>query len=155
MTLNSLVFTLTELPGIEAVQVLIEGREGETLAHVVFDQPLRRGPIRTHPVFLDRERQAWLQGLVDAGRDQWRRDPLEVARRDGRMAAFHSSGDQFRLLEVKDAAVAPGTRAGEKQAVVEAVHDGKPYVIVLVQPVRTGDRGIWAISEVQPPPPGR
>lgn len=167
MTLNSLVFTLTELPEIKAVQVLIEGREGETLAHVVFDQPLRRGPIRTHPVFLDRERQAWLQGLVDAGRDQWRRDPLGVARREGRLAAFRSS-DQFRLLEVTDAAASPGTRAGAKQASVEAVHEGKAYEIVLVQPVRTGDRGVWAIAEVRakqegqardgqpsPPLPGR
>lgn len=148
MTLNSLVFTLTELTEIKAVQVLIEGKEGESLAHVVFDQPLSRGPIRTHPVSLDRERQAWLQGLVDAGRERWRLDPLEVARREGRMAAFQLS-DQFRLMEVKDVEPSPGSRPGAKRAVVEAAHGGKKYEITLIQPVRPGDRGLWAIEAVR------
>lgn len=155
MTLNSLVFTLTELPDIEKVQVLIEGREGETLAHVVFDEPGGRGPVRVYPVFLDLERQAWLQGLVDAGRDRWRLDPLEVARREGRMAAFRLR-DQFRLAEVRDAERSPGAgvRPGAKQALVEATHDGKDYEITLLQPVRPGDRGIWAITEVKSKGPG-
>ncbi len=147
MTLSSLVFTLTELPEIEKVQILIEGKTGDTLGHVVLDEPLGRGPVRTHEVFPDRERLAWLQGLVDAGREQWRRDPVEVAKRDGRMAAFRAT-DAFRLVEVRDE-TEPGAPAGAKRAFVEATHEGKKYVLTLIQPVRGADRGIWTISAIK------
>lgn len=150
MTLNALVFSLTELEGIERVQILVEGREGETLGHVVFDEPFTRGPIRTHEVFLDRERHAWLQGLVDAGREQWRLDALQVARRDGRMVGFRL-GDEFRLTATEEVEPASGFRPGARRAAVEAVHRGKSYEISLVQPVRAGDRGVWAITGVRDP----
>ncbi|MCG0275797.1 MAG: GerMN domain-containing protein [Thermosediminibacteraceae bacterium] len=43
MTINSVVNSLTELPGIEKVQFLIEGKKEETLAgHVMLDQPFSR-----------------------------------------------------------------------------------------------------------------
>lgn len=147
MTINSLAFTLTELPDIEQVQILIEGKEGDTLGHVVFDKPFTRGPIRIHDVFLDRERQAWLQGLVDAGRDEWRRVPLEAARREGRLAGFQLS-DEFRLLGMKGKGGAPLNGSGERTALVEVVRGGKHYVITLTQPIRVGDRGVWAVTAV-------
>lgn len=42
-TINSVVNSLTELPGIEKVQFLIEGKKEDTLAgHMIFDEPFSR-----------------------------------------------------------------------------------------------------------------
>lgn len=148
MTLNALVFSLTELDDVRQVQVLVEGREGDTLGHVVFDRPLERGPIRTHQVYVDPERQAWLQGRVDASQDAWRLAPLEVARREGRMAGFLLS-DTFRVVGIEDAPASPETPPGAKAAVVMASHGGRDFEILLVQPVRQGPRGIWAVESIR------
>jgi hypothetical protein len=40
MTLGSIVQTLKQFDGIERVQILVEGRTGETLGHVLLDEPL-------------------------------------------------------------------------------------------------------------------
>jgi germination protein M len=43
ITINSIVASLTELPGIQKVQFLIEGKRPETLAgHAMLDQPIAR-----------------------------------------------------------------------------------------------------------------
>ncbi len=42
MTLNSVVNSLTELPGVKKVQFLIEGEKREVYTHAIFDQPLER-----------------------------------------------------------------------------------------------------------------
>lgn len=149
MTLESLVFTLTELPEVRRVRVLVEGEAVDTLVgHADLTRPLERGPVRVSPVHLDRERQAWLQGLADAGREVWRRDPLEVARREGRMFGLRLS-DGFRLRAVEEAPPRAGLRPGAGRATVEVAHEGEKYEIALVQPVRPGDRGIWAIESVR------
>ncbi|MCK4260800.1 MAG: N-acetylmuramoyl-L-alanine amidase [Halanaerobiales bacterium] len=43
LTVESIVKTLTNLPGIDQVQILIEGHKGETIAgHIIFDKPLTK-----------------------------------------------------------------------------------------------------------------
>lgn len=45
-TISSLVYTLTSLPGVEKVQILIEGKTGQSIAgHVILDAPFGRGSI--------------------------------------------------------------------------------------------------------------
>lgn len=44
MTLSSIVNTLTEFPTIQKVMILVEGKAGETLGHILLDQPLERLP---------------------------------------------------------------------------------------------------------------
>jgi len=137
MTLRSLIFTLTDLEGVEGITILVEGEPISLLAgHVELVENMGRGPILTFPIFVDEARAGWLQQEVDAGRQTWRCDPLEVARRDGRMAGFRLT-DAFRLL----------ARTGG-EAVVAATHGGKTYTIKLRQTVRTGPRGIWTITDI-------
>jgi len=135
MTIESLVYTLTELPGIARVQILVEEQVLETLGHFELIEPIARGGIKTYPVFVDMDRQAWLQRLTDEGQALWRLDPVEVARRDGRMAGFRLE-DSFTLKEQG------------KEAVVGVSHENAQYVIRLAQPVRSGIGGIWTIVSV-------
>jgi len=145
MTINSLVYTLTDLPGINKVLILVEGLRVETLSgHILITEPLVRGPIKTHPVFFSLKRAKRLQSLVDKGQERWRLDPLEVARRDGRMAGFLLS-DKFQLLSNPS----PGNDAGSGKVEVLAYHEGKEYIIQLIQPVRNGPSGIWLIGGIR------
>ena len=141
MAVQSLVFALSELEGIERIQLLVEGRKSlEFAGHGVIEEPLVRERILTYPVFLDEERAEWLQERADGGFETFRMDPLEVAAFDGRMAGF-TSDDAFVLEDLDESA---GT------ALVTVERDGEEYVIELVQPVRTGDGGIWMIESVEP-----
>jgi hypothetical protein len=137
MTINAIVYTLTDLDGVERVTILVEGRVLDSLAgHMDLHANLDRGGIRSQPVFVDLDRASWLQDQVDRGHEVWRLDPVEVARRDGRMAGFRLA-DQFRLV---------GLEAGV--ALVEATHQGRIHFIRLTQPVRPGGGGIWVIDAI-------
>lgn len=137
MTLRSLIFTLTDLEDVEGVTILVEGEAIGLLAgHVELGENMGRAGILAWPVFPDPARAAWLQARAYAGEETWRRDPLEVARSDGRMAGFRR-GDAFRLV----------SRDGSA-AVVEATHAGRAYTIRLEQPVKAGPEGIWMITAI-------
>ena len=51
MTLYSIINTITELPGIDKVQFLIEGQKQEVYIHAVFNEPFKRNDklIKTNP----------------------------------------------------------------------------------------------------------
>jgi hypothetical protein len=74
----------------------------------------------------------------------WRLDPLEVAREESPKLGF-SSTDRFELINQ-----APGAASGTSHALVRATHAGRAYEIQLVQPVKVGKNGIWAINDVRP-----
>lgn len=138
MTLDSIVLTLTDLPGIELVRILVEGQELDSLSgHIYLGEPLSRGPIREYPVFVDLDRMTWLQRLADEGKDNWRLDPVKVASSDGRMLGFTAS-DTFEPVSAADG-----------QASVRAVQAGREYIIRLTQPVKTGSSGVWAVTGVE------
>jgi len=137
MTFNAILYTLTDLEGVRGITILVEGTLLDTLAgHMDLGENMGRVGIRSQPVFVDLDRAAWLQEQVDRGQEVWRLDPVEVARRDGRMAGFRLT-DEFRLV---------GLEAGV--ALVEATHQGWIHFIRLQQPVRPGAGGIWMIDAV-------
>lgn len=103
MALNSLVYTLTELPGIRRVQILVEGKKGETLEHTVLDRPLTRG-INAAPVLVDMERAKYLAQRSDS--ETWRRDPVQMLQWEGRMFGF--TADELKTAKV-EAAGSKGT----------------------------------------------
>jgi len=145
MTLDSLVYSLTELPEVEKVQILIDGARQDVLAgHATIAEPLERHGIKTYPIFLDAQRAAYLQEKADGGEEVWRLDPVEVAKRDGRMLGFRLS-DQFELEEL----VPQGSGSGSGEALVRAVHGEQRYLLQLVQPVKTGEGGIWMLNSVR------
>ncbi len=139
MAVRSIVYSLTERPDIEQVQILIEGKRAESLSgHTYLEQPMDRSPIVTDPVFVDEERAASLQSLADANPESLYLDPVEVARFDGRMAGFEAT-DTFTLRSIDEA-------SGE--AVVEAERGDEIYALQFEQPVRKGEGGIWVITAV-------
>ncbi len=78
MTILSLVSSLTCLPNIDRVQILVEGQRIDTIAgHAIVSGELAR-EIRLGDFFVSEERAQALQERVNAGEGTWRKDPLEV-----------------------------------------------------------------------------
>lgn len=144
MFLNSLVFTLTEVKGIDKVVIKVEGEIPEVLGQIDVKEPLSKGLIRTQPVFVDQDRCGWLQQEVDQGRQTWRLDPLKVAKFEGKMAGFLEE-DVFTLISGPSI----GEHSGTVEAEVAVVHEGKKYIIKLIQPVENGEKGIWDINSIK------
>lgn len=135
MTILSLVNSLTVLPNIDRVQILVEGKKVETLAgHADVTGELVR-VVRPGDFFVSDERSKALQERVDAGQESWRKDPLEVARREAPARGLLPNLD-YRL-----------GRSKEGYQLVE-VDYGKTYVISLHQPETKGDEGIWVIDTI-------
>lgn len=143
MFFGSLIFSLTDLEGVEQVAITVEGQTPEYLDQVEISGAATRGPTRTYPVFIDQDRARWLQQETEQGRQAWRLDPLKVAQFDGKMFGF-TSIDQFKLIS----RVNQGEYSGIGEARVEAIHDGQGYIIELIQPVKSGEKGIWLINSI-------
>ena len=92
-------------------------------------------------VELDMAALEQLQAATDQGHQPWRLDPLEVTRNEGVGLGFDPAQDTFELLPVPD----PAT--GEAQVLV--LRSEGFYVIHLVQPMRVGPDGLWAIARVE------
>ena len=139
MAVRSLVYSLTELEGVDLVQILIEGKRAETLSgHFLLDEPLGRGEIQKYPVFIDEERAEWLQNEADDGGTEFRTQPLEVARFDGRMFGFTGQEPMDLVFADEEVGIATVVVASEEQQ----------YAIHLVQPVKTGEDGIWMVEGI-------
>lgn len=137
MTLLSLVNSLTELPETQKVQILVEGKKIETLAgHFETMEPLTRA-VRTGDFFTSEMRAKALQDRVDKGQESWRKDPLEVAKRESGAKGLLSN------LEYKLVSREPG------RATVSVGYKGNTYIIVLSQPQKQGDQGIWVIKSIE------
>ncbi len=138
MTLASLVTSLTNLPEIDSVQILVEGKTVETLAgHYDLSQPSESfGFVRAGEVFCSEERTTGLQKRVGVGEELWRKDPLEVSKREAGVRRLLSDFT-FELVSIE-----------ENVAKVNA-NGQEDYQIVLIQPEVKGENGIWIISEVK------
>lgn len=84
----------------------------------------------------------WQQN-VDAGREQWRLDPLAVAREEGKAYGF-TAGDSFTII--KRYASTSLARHGEIH--VRVNHDGRDYTMILVRPFGSDDGAIWTVYRV-------
>lgn len=141
MTLLSLVNTMTDFEGVTRVQILVEGQTVETLAgHFDTSQPLTRS-LRTGPVFTSPERAKDLQARADKGQEEWRKDPLQVAKKEAPARGF-PPGDRLSVSS------SPSRHGPEGTAFVTATADGKTYLILLVQPEKKGEAGVWVIDHI-------
>lgn len=155
MTVYSIVDTLADLrTGIEKVQFLVEGEKQETLVgHLGVFEPLlpdwrqvKSGEISVGGVEINKVKMETIQQQVDNGHQPWYLDPLQVAKETGTKFGFDPREDKFELLEVVPKAEYAGTGLAE----VKAVHGDKEYIIQLIQPVKSGEHGIWAINSIRP-----
>jgi germination protein M len=144
--INSLVLTLTDLPDINKVQILIDGKANISLGgHIDLYEPIERPGIFTYPIFIDEERLAWLQEQVNEGNEEWRRDPLQVAIKEGGMFGF-SKETEYKLLEM-NIDFEPNIDH-QPNAIIEAKHNDQVYTIELIQPIDIGSNGIWTIVNI-------
>lgn len=73
------------------------------------------------------------------GTDAWRRDPVEVARREAPASFNLAPGDPYSLV---------ATDAQKGTATVFLQKDEKSYTFSLIQPVDKGENGIWKIEKI-------
>lgn len=136
MALGSLRLSLTELEGIDQVNVLLDGMKDAELDGMVLE-PMDRG-LYDYPVLPDPSRTAYLQGRFENGLDPWRADPMQVAQWEGRMFGFTAAELQGAHLD----------QAGA-QARVTVTRGGKAYGIELIQnQAVTRGEGIWTIESL-------
>lgn len=136
MTIKSLVYSLTELPNITQVQILVQGKTVDTLAgHYEIIEPLSR---RVEPgnVFTGEQRASAIQSRVENGEELWRLDPLEVAKREAPGRGLLSNL-KYVLVSQENS-----------EAVVEVEMMGETYVLSLFQPQAKGSLGVWVILNV-------
>lgn len=143
IAIDSIVFSLTELPDVIGVQFLIEGKREETIGgHSSILEPVYRR-IKVGQIYNSEDRNRYNQWKASQGKEQWRFDPIEVAKRDGRMAGF-LPGDEFELVSIKN----KGTDSETGEAIIDVVHNGKSYKIQLIQPFGPGEDKIWVVNNV-------
>lgn len=80
------------------------------------------------------------QEEVDGGANLWRLDPVDAVRYQGGLYGFDPYSDEFTLVNVD---------LGRGQAVVRVKHDGRDYEVILTQPVRRGEKGVWWIDTIR------
>jgi hypothetical protein len=146
MALGSIVKSLTELKNIYAIQFLIEGKKVEVLAkgHAEISRPLERS-IALGTLEQSKENLEKAQKKADAGQLEWRLDPLETARKEGPLHGLYVNGE-YKLISKEE----KGTYSGTGEALVRHTYKGSTYDIKLIQPVKSGKGGIWAINSIMP-----
>ncbi|ORX24550.1 sporulation protein [Thermoanaerobacterium sp. PSU-2] len=134
----ALVNTLTGLPNVNSVQILVEGNKIDSLyGYKIGLDPLSR-IVLTGEVYIDKDRVKKLQESTSFGKDSWRLDPMKVIQEEGGVVGF-SPDDDFSL-ESKKGGI----------ALINAIHDNKSYLVTLVQPEGDREGNIWVISDVKP-----
>ncbi len=92
---------------------------------------------------LDYDKVIKWQQAVDAGRDQWRLDPLEVAKREGKAYYGFSDTDSFTVVRKHSAT----SLARHGQVDVEVKHGDNVYTMIVVRPFGGGG-AIWTTYRV-------
>lgn len=143
MTIQAVVFSLTELPGVEKVQFLIEGQKQETLSgHIYAMEPIAR-TVAEGSVYNAIERIEQLQKEADAG-DSTLLDPVRAARVEGKRVGFRGD-ESYKLVSFTEI----GEYSGMGMAVVEVKGKTASYRVQMVQPAKQGKAGIWLINDLQ------
>ncbi|HYF76452.1 MAG TPA: GerMN domain-containing protein [Symbiobacteriaceae bacterium] len=136
--LNSLRVSLTEIEGIDRVEVQIDGQSGGELGGLVLE-PMDRG-LYLYPVLPNPERVKYLQQRFDQGLETWRSDALKVTQWEGRMFGFTTAELAGAKVEQKGAA-----------ATARVTRGGDVYSFKLVQNQAAGQgKGIWTIESLDP-----
>lgn len=88
---------------------------------------------------IDQKKAEGIQSQVDAGQLLWYLDPVSVAKDQIPSTYSISENDRFELKSKNTA---------EGIAIVEVIHNTKVYQVKLIQPVKKGSDGIWAVESV-------
>lgn len=123
--------------------------QGEaTLADKVDDTSTARQlapPVRTGSVSIDLARLNQIQAQVDQGHTPGYLDPEDVVRGAGAPLGLSPAADVIRLERL----IHLGEGSGTGEAYVYVLHGGREYVVQLIQPVKTGPAGIWAVNSIR------
>ncbi|SNX53150.1 Gmad2 immunoglobulin-like domain-containing protein [Thermoanaerobacterium sp. RBIITD] len=133
----ALVNTLTGLPDVDSVQILVEGNKVNSIyGYKIGLDPLKR-MVLTGEVYINKDRVKKLQENVNLGKESWRLDPIKVMQQEGGIVGF-SKDDNFSLETRKDGI-----------AMINATHENKSYLVTLIQPDGDKENNIWTISDVK------
>jgi len=133
----ALVNALTDIPGVESVQILVEGNKIDAIGkYKIGLDPLKR-MILVGDVYNNPDRIKKLQERADLGKETWRFDPIQLLRQEGGIIGIGSE-DELTLKNENNGV-----------AYVEAIHNNKMYSITLIQPLGKGDNYIWVIDNVK------
>lgn len=93
---------------------------------------------------IDLEKMQQVQQEVDAGKQPWRLDPVEVVKADAPASYEFNAIDTYNLKS-KD------VQTGNAEVEIKKTKNEKTfsYLAKLTQPVKKGDSGVWAISSIE------
>lgn len=100
-------------------------------------------PLRLGPAPIDRAIYTARQNAVDRGAIAWATDPIEVVHHDG--PSFGLNPDDPAQIVRRDADPASLV----PRVLVQVRQGDSQYLVTLIQPIRSGEGGIWAIAEVE------
>lgn len=120
---------------LHMIQPREQGDQGIWVIHDIRSRAVQTGRKPVDPELV----QGWQQE-VDNGANLWRLDPVDTVRRQGGLYGFDPYSDEYTLVEMD---------LSRGQALVRVKHDGLDYEVVLVQPVRRGEKGVWWIDTVR------
>ncbi|HEY8489255.1 MAG TPA: GerMN domain-containing protein [Thermaerobacter sp.] len=120
---------------LHMIQPREQGDQGIWVIHDVRSRAIQTGRKPVDPDLV----RGW-QEEVDGGANLWRLDPVDAVRHQGGLYGFDPYSDEFTLVQVD---------SGQGRAVVRVKHDGREYEVLLTQPVRKGDRGVWWIDTIR------
>ncbi|MGE5590643.1 MAG: hypothetical protein ACM3ZA_08535 [Bacillota bacterium] len=101
--------------------------------------------VRTGSVSMDLAKLNEIQAQVDQGHTPGYLDPEDVIRSSGMALGLSPATDVMHLERL----VHSGEGSGTGEAYFYVRHDGREYVVQLIQPVRTGPTGIWALNSIR------
>jgi len=122
--------------------VLVTGQPVAAAASDVHAAVIPISQLRLGPAPVDRAIYTARQNAADRGGIPWAIDPVQVAQRDGPSFGWNASDQAFLLAQDQD----PKTLG--PRAMVEVNHGDQLIVVTLVQPIRVGKGGVWAIAQV-------
>ncbi|MDX9872391.1 MAG: GerMN domain-containing protein [Clostridia bacterium] len=145
LAIGSVVQTLTELEGIDAVWFLIEGAVVEALqkGHMTLNEAIPRNRMLGSIEIESTETRNW-QELADKGKEKWRLDPVKAAQEQGPLFGLYASG-KYELLEKKE----QGEGSGAGEALIRHTHKDEEYEMKMIQPEKQGAEGIWIINSIE------
>ncbi len=121
--------------------VLVTGQQSQGDNQVSAVVPI--APLWQGPVPIDQALYTARQNAVDRGAIPWATDPIEVVHHDGPSFGLYPIDPAEVLVRDKDpTSLVP-------RVLVRVEQKGQQYLVTLIQPIRSGDGGVWAISDVE------
>ena len=123
--------------------VLVTGQPVAATESSLHSAVIPVGTLRQGSAPIDRVIFTARQNAADRGGIPWAIDPVQEALHDGPSFGWSSSDAAWLVAQDQD----PTTLA--PRAVVAVQHAGQVIQVTLVQPIRSGKGGVWAIARVE------